>query len=227
MKKINIALDGPAGAGKSTIGKKLAEILNYYFIDTGAIYRATTHFFLTKKKDLKNISKDEISKILENINFSTITDNNQLILLCNQEPINQKIYDLEVSNHVSLISSFASVREKLLHFQKTLAQNKGIILDGRDIGTTVLPDAEIKFFITASVQKRAERRWEDFRKKNQNISLEDVKKNITDRDKKDSEREISPLQQAEDAILLDTSNLNTEEAIALILTLIKKRFNIN
>lgn len=212
-----IAIDGPAGAGKSTISKRVAKILGFEYIDTGAMYRAVT----LKALDLKiNLHNEDDYKFLEE---TKIDFRNQRLFLDDKD-VSDKIRSLEVSNNVSLVSSFGYVREKLVQLQRKLAENKNVIMDGRDIGTVVLPDAELKVFLNADIKERAKRRLNERLEKNQPVqSLAATIEEIRERDLKDSQRAISPLQKAVDAFEIDTSKLNVDEVVEEIIKLVLKR----
>lgn len=219
--KIQIAIDGPAGAGKSTIAKIVAENLGYTYIDTGAMYRAVTYKALKE-----NIQLDD-SKLLEEMLLNTSivlkpSENGQLVYL-DGEDVSQVIRSNEVTANVSQVAAHPNIREILVSKQQELAANGGIVMDGRDIATHVLKEAELKVFMSASVEERAKRRFIDNEKRGIPSSLETLIEEIALRDKLDSEREASPLIQAEDAIYLDTTHLSIEEAAQSILNLAKSK----
>lgn len=218
---INIAIDGPAGAGKSTIAKMLAKKLEYVYVDTGAMYRAMGLYFLRAK-----IQADQINKIEEacdNINVAIeYVDGEQQVLL-NGENVTHLIRTEEVGNMTSNISVIGKVRKKLVELQQELAKKTSVIMDGRDIGTKVLPDADLKLYLTASSLTRAKRRWLELTNKGISCNIEEIEKDIIDRDYRDMHREISPLTQAEDAILVDSSEMNIEEVVAYILDLVHEK----
>ena len=216
---INIAIDGPAGAGKSTIAKEVSKRLGYIYVDTGAMYRSMALSCLRNEIDItdeeavvNNCSNDEIK--LE------YKDGSQIILL-NGEDVSSEIRKEEVGKATSKIAVYGKVREKLTLLQKEMAEVNNVVMDGRDIGTSVLPNANLKVFLTASVDTRAKRRYDELVSKGENPDIEVIKKDIEDRDYNDSHREISPLTQAEDAILVDSSNMTIEEVVLTILDLLK------
>jgi len=212
-----IAIDGPAGAGKSTISKKVAEILGFEYIDTGAMYRAVTLKALALNI---NLHDEEEYKFLEE---TRIDFRNQRLFLDDKD-VSDEIRSLEVSNNVSLVSSFGYVREKMVSLQRELAKDKNVIMDGRDIGTVVLPDAELKIFLNADITERARRRLKERLENNlPTQTLEETIEEIKERDRKDSNREISPLQKAADAIEIDTSKLNVDEVVEEIIKLVVER----
>ena len=220
-KNIQIAIDGPAGAGKSTIAKIVAETLGFTYIDTGAMYRAVTYKALKQ-----NIHLDDETKLAEMLAESTIdlkpSQQGQLVFL-DGENVSAEIRSNEVTSSVSQVAAHAKVREQLVAQQQKLAANGGVVMDGRDIATHVLKDAELKIFMSATVEERAKRRFIDNEKRGIESSLEKLKEEIALRDKMDSEREASPLIQAEDALFLDTTDLSIDEAAQAILKLAKEK----
>ncbi|WPX10025.1 (d)CMP kinase [Anaerocellum danielii] len=220
MKKINIAIDGPAGAGKSTISKLLASQLGYIHIDTGAMYRAVG------LKVLKNnISPHDSRKIVEILNSTDIqiklVDGKQLVFL-DGEDVTEKIRQPEVSMYASDVSKIREVRERLVKMQQDLAKQKGIIMDGRDIGTHVLPDAELKVFLTATAEERAKRRFLELKQKGYEVDYYQLLDEIKKRDLNDMTREFAPLRVAEDAIVIDSTSLSIEEVLQKVLELFYK-----
>ncbi len=211
----NVAIDGPAGAGKSTIAKKLAEKINFIYVDTGAMYRAIGLFILRN-----NISYDDVEAIKSAINDIDIKieykDNKQLVLL-NGENVNDFIREEKVGIYASKTSKYECVRSKLLDLQKELARTNDVIMDGRDIGTTVLPDADVKIYLTASSKTRAKRRYDELVAKGVECDINVIEKDIIQRDEQDMNREISPLRQAEDAHLVDSSDMTIDEVVNYIL----------
>jgi cytidylate kinase len=219
IKKI-IAIDGFSACGKSTLAKQLAIKLGYVYIDSGAMYRAITLFFLRQNINLSNAA--DVVEALNNINidFRFNTDSHHSDIYLNDENIENLIRDLSVAEKVSDIASIAEVRTFAVTQQQKMGNNKGIVMDGRDIGTTVFPNAEIKLFMTADSAIRVERRLKELTSKNPHITMEEVKKNLENRDHLDSTREISPLRKAEDAIVLDNTNLTMDEQLEFALRLI-------
>lgn len=208
-----IAIDGPAGAGKSTIAKKVADSLGYVYIDTGAMYRAFTYELLTSSISLSDI--EEINKVLEKTNIEF--KNNEIFL--NNLNVTNEIRSKNVTANVSAVSAIPQVREKLVDLQRKIASESNSILDGRDIGTVVFPNAELKIFLTASVKIRALRRYNELIAKDKNIDINEIEAEIEKRDKLDSSRETSPLIKAADAIEIDTSDLSIDEVANTILKL--------
>ena len=222
-KGLVIAIDGFSSTGKSSISKVVADTFGLIHIDTGAMYRAITLFGLRNFKDEKQ--EIDLSKLLQNLNEISLEfreNSGKLEIYLNGENVSKEIRTTEVSDNVSLIAKHPEVRARLVVLQRDIAEKQGVIMDGRDIGTVVLPDADYKFFLTASADERARRRFLELQSLGIEATIEEVKQNLIERDRIDSEREISPLKQAEDAILIDNTNLNKEETIDLILSYIKK-----
>lgn len=226
MKKIIITIDGYSSCGKSTLAKALAKEFNYVFIDSGAMYRAITLYFLRNHVDWNN--KQEVIKALKNITLEFIYNEKTGIseIHLNDENVEWLIRDMVVAENVSEVASVKEVREFAVAHQKKMGANKGIVMDGRDIGTTVFPGAELKFFLTADPAVRAERRFKEMIVKNPNITIDEVKTNLEMRDYIDSNREFSPLRKAEDAVVLDNSNLTMKEQFKLAIKLVKERLEV-
>lgn len=215
----NIAIDGPAGAGKSTIAKKLAADLGYVYVDTGAMYRAMAYYFLQNgidAKDEKAIA-DACPKVDVTIQY---VDGEQQVIL-NGENVNGVIRKEEVGNMASATSVYPVVRTKLVDLQRQLAARENVIMDGRDIGTVVLPNANVKIFLTASSKVRAQRRFDELTAKGVACNIDEIEKDIIDRDYRDMHRETSPLKQADDAVLLDSSNLYIDGVVAAMKKIIE------
>ena len=215
----NIAIDGPAGAGKSTIAKKLAADLGYVYVDTGAMYRAMAYYFLQN-----NIAADDeaaISAACPDVNVTIEYKDGAQQVILNGENVNGVIRNEEVGNMASRTSANPAVRAHLLNLQRNLAAKNDVVMDGRDIGTVVLPDAQVKIYLTASVETRAKRRYDEYLAKGESADLEEIKKDIENRDHQDMTRAVDPLRQAEDAICVDASALNFEETVQAILTLVE------
>lgn len=223
MKKIIITLDGFSSCGKSTLARQLANELNYVFIDSGAMYRAITLHFLRQHVDWQNES--EVKRALKTVSlefqYNPVTGNSDMFL--NDENVEALIRDMLVSENVSAVSALKDVREFAVAQQQQMGMKKGIVMDGRDIGTTVFPEAELKIFVTADPAIRVERRFKELFAKNPNITVEEVKNNLEMRDYIDSNREFSPLRQAGDAVVLDNSNLTREEQLAIALGWAKEK----
>ncbi|EJH4295265.1 (d)CMP kinase [Staphylococcus pseudintermedius] len=216
MKAINIALDGPAAAGKSTIAKRVAAQLGMIYVDTGAMYRAITYYYLNNKERLTDFTS-LISEIDLRLGYDA--EKGQRVFL-NDNDVTDFLRENDVTQNVSYVSSIKEVRQFLVQVQQKLAADKGIVMDGRDIGTTVLPDAEVKVYMIASVEERAERRYKDNQERGIESSIEQLKKDIAERDAYDMNREISPLKKAEDAIEIDTTGLSIEQVTDKILSLV-------
>ncbi len=212
----NVAIDGPAGAGKSTIAKAVAAKKGYVYVDTGAMYRAMALYFLQN-----NISSADEKKIAESVDAIDVTieyvEGAQHVIL-NGLDVTGQIRNEEVGNMASATSVYGPVRAKLVALQQKLAASTDVIMDGRDIGTVVLPNADVKIFLTASVECRANRRYKELLEKGQKADLAQIAKDIEDRDYRDSHREISPLKQAEDAILLDSSDMTIDQVVDKIIS---------
>lgn len=219
--KINIAIDGYSSCGKSTLTKQLAKALNYQYIDTGAMYRAVTLYFIDNEIDFEN--QEKIEDALKEISISFAIDASQQATLLNGKDVEQEIRTMRVSNLVSEVAALSSVRHFLVKQQQKMATSKGFIMDGRDIGTVVLPNAELKLFMTADHEVRVERRYQELLKKGKEISREEVRKNLQHRDYVDTHRKESPLVKAEDAVLLDNSNMNREEQFEFVLNKVEER----
>lgn len=220
-KKISIAIDGPAAAGKSTVAKMIAEQLAYIYIDTGAMYRALTYKALTTNIHLQD--EQELAALLIDTKIDLYPGKEGQLVFLDGKNITNDIRHEDVSNAVSIVAKHELVREEMVRRQQLLAQDGGVVMDGRDIGTHVLPKAEVKIFLLASVDERARRRHEENIARGMPSNLEDIKQAIALRDKQDSEREISPLKKADDAIELDTTSLSITEVAEFIMSLVKER----
>ena len=216
----NIAIDGPAGAGKSTIAKMAAKKLDFIYVDTGAMYRAMALYFLRREIDAKDEKK--IAEACEHINVTIAYQEGEQQVLLNGENVNAFIRTEEVSMMTSNTSKYPAVREKLLYLQRKLAAANNVIMDGRDIGTCILPDAELKIYLTASASERAKRRYLEQKERGVESDLAQIERDIIARDEQDMNREIAPLKQAEDAIYLDTSDMTIEEVVTKIVSLVQK-----
>lgn len=222
VKKIIITIDGWSSCGKSTLAKQLAKSLGYVYIDSGAMYRAITVYFLRNHIDWTDLR--EVDEALKNIHlhFEYNVQSEQSEIYLNDENIEYMIRDLVVAEKVSDVAAIAAVRTCAVAQQQKMGKRKGIVMDGRDIGTTVFPHAELKIFMTADISIRVERRYKEMYAKNPNITIEEVKSNLEMRDYIDSHREVSPLRKADDAILLDNSNISMEEQLDFALKLVAK-----
>lgn len=210
-KDLKIAIDGPASSGKSTIAKLLADKFQLVYVDTGAMYRTLT--YLALENDVKVDDEDGLVDLLRNIKITFKRTPDEQFVFANNENVTDAIRQHDVTNNVSVVSSFSQVREELVSRQQVIAEQSGVVMDGRDIGTVVLPDADVKIFLVASVEERAERRYLENKEKGIESDFERLKQEIIARDEYDSNREISPLKQAEDAIRLDTTSLNISEVV--------------
>lgn len=210
----NVAIDGPAGAGKSTIAKLVAKEKGYIYVDTGAMYRGLAIHFLKR-----GIRSEETEKVIEACGDAEVTiayENGEQQIYLNGENITSMLRTEEAGNMASKTSAIPEVREKLLELQRGLARAKDVIMDGRDIGTNVLPDADVKIYLTASVETRAKRRYNELTEKGEHCDYEEIARDIQERDARDMNRETAPLRQAEDAVLVDSSNMTIEEVVSTI-----------
>lgn len=223
MKKIIITIDGWSSCGKSTLAKQLAKTLNYVYIDSGAMYRAITLYFLRNHIDWTN--EEEVNEALTHthLHFEYNPKSSQSEIFLNDENVEYVIRDLVIAEKVSDVAAIAAIRSFAVAQQQKMGTKKGIVMDGRDIGTTVFPDAELKIFMTADISIRVERRFKEMYIKNPNVTLDEVKANLESRDYIDSHREVSPLRQAVDAIILNNSNLSIEEQLDFALKLVAKK----
>ena len=216
----NVAVDGPAGAGKSTIAKLVAKEMGYIYVDTGAMYRGLAIHFLKK-----GVDPEEKEAVVEACRDAEVTigyeDGVQQIYL-NGENVTGMLRTEEVGNMASRTSAIPEVREKLLELQRSLASEKDVIMDGRDIGTNILPDADVKIYLTASVETRAKRRYDELKEKGESCDLEEIARDIKARDERDMTRDIAPLKKAEDAVLVDSSDMTIEEVVSEICSLCRR-----
>lgn len=224
MKKITIAIDGHSSCGKSTMAKDLARELGYTYIDTGAMYRAVTLFAMRKGLFAEDgtIDTETLQGLMGEVSIAQKNIEGKTITFLNGEDVEKEIRSLEVSSHVSPIAALPFVREKMVEQQRQMGREGGIVMDGRDIGTVVFPNAELKIFVTASAEVRAQRRYKELIEKGMPASYEDILKNVTERDYIDSHRAVSPLRPADDAVILDNSNLTIAEQKQWLLDLVEK-----
>lgn len=217
--KLVVAIDGPAGAGKSTVAKLVAQELHLVYIDTGAMYRAVAWKVLHQKKGVTTTAIEEVAK---DIDVRLYYEGGRTRVFVDGKEVTDEIRTPEVSHIVSKVASLALVREKMVELQRKMAESGSVLMDGRDIGTNVLPNASVKIYLTASIEERAKRRAKELLEKGHAVSEADVEKEIAARDKADMEREISPLRQADDAVLLDTTGLSIKEVVSRILSLCRR-----
>ena len=224
-KTINIAIDGPTGAGKSTIARRLAQELGYYYVDTGAIYRTVAYFL-----DLLGISPKDIDGVTRYLDELTVEieydDEGKQHMIMNGMDVSDEIRTQDISQKASLVSAHAIVRDLLLDMQRDVAKKHNVIMDGRDIGTVVLPRATVKIFLTASAEVRAQRRTDEMLAKGQKVNYAQVLKDIQQRDYQDTHREVAPLKQAKDAVRVDTSELDIDGVVAAIREIIGKKVSL-
>ena len=217
----NIAIDGPAGAGKSTIARRVAKELSFIYVDTGAMYRAMALYLL--RKEVNRDDTEQIGNICQDAEISIEYQNGEQIVLLNGENVNSYLRTEEVGNMASVSSAVPRVREKLLSLQRKLGKDMSVVMDGRDIGTTILPDADVKIYLTASSLTRARRRYLELQEKGTVCNLDDIQKDIEERDQRDMNREISPLRQAKDAVLVDSSDLTIQHVVDRILQIFRSK----
>ena len=223
MKKIIITIDGWSSCGKSTLAKQMAKELGYIYIDSGAMYRAITLYFLRHHIDWTN--NEEVQKALENVSleFNYNAKSSQSEIFLNGENVEYMIRDMVIAENVSEVATIKAVRAFAVAAQQKMGKKKGIVMDGRDIGTTVFPNAELKIFMTADISVRVERRFKEMFEKNPNITIEEVKNNLEMRDYIDSNREVSPLRKADDAIVIDNTHISMEQQLKFALNLLEEK----
>ena len=220
---INVAIDGPAGAGKSTIARQLAKKFGYVYVDTGAMYRAMAYYFLNH--GFKAEEENKIAEACQNVDVTIAYEGGEQQVILNGENITGSIRTEEVGNMASATSVYPVVRTKLVELQRKLAESTNVIMDGRDIGTCVLPNAQVKIYLTASSGTRAKRRYDELTAKGVSCDLAEIEKDIIDRDYRDMHRETSPLKQADDAVLVDSSKMNIEEVVEAIAAIVTEKTN--
>lgn len=225
MKKIIIAIDGPSASGKSTLAKDLAAILGYAYVDSGAMYRVVTLFFLQNKIPFHHT--EAIQHALENITIHFEREERGNRTFLNGKDVEDAIRQMEVSQNVSPVAAIPAVRVAMVRQQQAMGNQKGIVMDGRDIGTVVFPAAELKFFVIADLEIRAQRRFAELSKKKEDVTLEEVLENLRERDRIDSNRTVSPLRQAEDAILIDNTNLGRDAQLEVAMQLVQQKLNLS
>lgn len=222
---LNIAIDGPAGAGKSTLARRLAEEIGFLYVDTGAIYRTVGLFVEKQYKNCENA--EDVISVLPHIELHMKHEEDGLQhMYLQDEDVTLQIRHNRVSRYASLVSAIPEVRDFLMDTQRNMAKEYNVVMDGRDIGTVVLPNAQLKLFLTASVEERAKRRYLELSEKGDVVSYEQILKEIAQRDENDKNREIAPLREAEDAIILDTSQLTLEESFLAMRDIVKERLGI-
>lgn len=225
MRTITIAIDGFSSTGKSTLGRQLANYLDYVFVDSGAMYRAVTLYGLQKGFISETgFDSEKLIASLTDISLEFVNNSEGIAEIhLNGENVEKEIRTLEISEYVSPVATLSEVRKKLVEIQRKLGEGRGVVMDGRDIGTVVMPNADLKIFMNASRDVRAQRRYKELLKRGENISYEEVLENVTERDNIDSTRQLSPLKQADDAIVVDNSEMNISDQFHMILQLAKDR----
>lgn len=221
MRRLSVAIDGPAGAGKSTVARQVARQLGFTYVDTGAMYRAVTWKALQNGSDLTD--ETNMTQLVRDTHIELKTDKKEVLVWVDGQPVSEEIRTPEVTSHVSAVAGLEGVRKELLKKQRELALNGGVVMDGRDIGTRVLPEAGVKVFLTASIDERAHRRYNEWLRKGYSVDLEQLKQEIRQRDEKDKNRKHSPLCPAEDAVHLDTTGLTINEVVQAILDLCRTK----
>ncbi len=224
MKKVVIAIDGPSASGKSTIAKSLAQKLHYIYVDSGAMYRAVTLYFLKHHISVDDLEKIKQALLKINIHFERTPDGNRTLL--NDEDVEKEIREMRVSQYVSQVAAIPEVRREMVRQQQSMGADKGIVMDGRDIGTVVFPDAEVKIFITANVQERARRRYQELQKRGSEVTFQDILENLRNRDRIDSTRATSPLRKADNAVEIDNTNLTPEEQLAEAMQIVRAKTGV-
>ncbi len=217
----NIAIDGPAGAGKSSIAKAVAKELGFIYVDTGALYRATA--LAAIRAGIATDDAAAVEPMLQNITIQLAFEDGAQKVLLNGEDVSEAIRTPEISGGASKISAIPKVRSFLFDLQQQMAKENNVLMDGRDIGTVVLPNADLKIFLTASPEVRAKRRYDELVEKGQDVNYDDILADVKERDYRDSHREVAPLKQADDAVLLDTSNLNFQQVVSEVMNLAKEK----
>lgn len=217
----NIAIDGPAGAGKSTIAKKVAQALSFIYVDTGAMYRAIAYYLL--KQGINGNDEEAVSSACSGADISIVYREEEQRVILNGEDVTAYLRTEETGKMASLTSAYEAVRAHLLTLQRNLARDYNVVMDGRDIGTTILPEAEAKIYLTAAVETRAMRRYRELMEKGQDCDFEKIKKDIADRDSHDMNRKVSPLRQADDAVYLDSSDMTIDEVKDEILRIFREK----
>lgn len=217
---MNIAIDGPAGAGKSSIARLAAKKMNYVYVDTGAMFRTMAYYFLTH--DVDPMDEEQVNDNCDKIRIKVAYHAGEQHIFLNGEDVSREIRREEVGNTASVVAKYTKVRNKLLELQRGLAASTDVIMDGRDIGTVVLPDAECKIYLTASSRVRAERRYKELQEKGETCDLDQIEADIIARDEQDMNRETAPLRQAEDAVLVDSSHMTIDEVVARIIELAER-----
>lgn len=218
---MKIAIDGPAGAGKSTIAKLVAKKMAFVYVDTGAMFRAMAYYFVSN--GIQTEDEDAVNHSCDAIQIDIAYENGEQHIFLNETDVSKEIRQEQIGKQASVIARYEKIRTRLLNLQRHLAESSDVIMDGRDIGTVVLPDAEVKIFLTAGARARAKRRYLDLQEKGMECDLDKIEQDIIARDKEDMNREIAPLKQAEDAVYLDTSDMTIEEVVREIQNIVEEK----
>lgn len=220
---INIAIDGPSGAGKSTLSRKLAKSLGFLYVDTGALYRAVGLYMY--ENGILPDDESSVVKALDNVKVELKYADGEQAVILNGKNVSDDIRKHEISEYASKVSALPEVRKFLFNTQRSIAKHNNVIMDGRDIGTVVLSDAQIKIYLTATAEDRAKRRFDELRERGQDVNFEQIYNDVIERDERDINREIAPLKQAEDAVLVDTTGFSFDESYNKLISIIKERLN--
>lgn len=221
MSDIVIAIDGPVGVGKSTVAKEFAKKLNFFHLDSGAMYRCVTLEVSTNNYDINN--KEDISHLLQNFKINLIPTDSGLKIICNDKDVTENIRTEEINRRISEVADKIQIRMKINELQRHIASGKKVVVEGRDIGTVVFPDAKYKFYLDAEVEERAKRRWNEFKGKGANYDYEKILKSVIERDERDKGRPFGALKKADDAIVIDTTNMNVTEVVDKLISCLDRK----
>lgn len=225
VRKLIVAIDGPAGAGKSTVAKRVAKELGYTYMDTGAMYRAFA--WRVREEGLNLGDEKKLRRVLQDTDIEVVEENGRLSVLLNGVEVTDRIRTPELSQSASLVSTSGIVRERMVELQRAMGSRGGVVAEGRDIGTVVFPNAEVKIYLDASAEERARRRFEEFRGQGRHVTLEETLKEMEERDRRDKERTVAPLRKAADAVMIDSTNSDVDRVVERIMHEIKKKMSAN